>query len=214
MKKALLFLILPCFLVAASCTKAILEDNGCISEYKRPLNPIGDAAYSKVKALFQKNSISYDGLSFYRATFDDTVALGGTPYVYQHTLALQYFNGLPVLNGDIGYHFGGEVFTSVIGTKYNTVNLSTSKNLSLAQVRKLFLNVLEQPGLISNKAYKDSCLSAEFGYYILNLSSVATSPQIVKAWKVTPEGKEYPVGYFRDDNAATISYFDGIYTIK
>jgi hypothetical protein len=180
MKKAL-FLIVPLFLMTASCTKAVLEGNGCIAEYKRPLNAVGGAAYARIKAVFQNNGISYEGLSFYGAIENDTIHLNGETNIYYHYAALQYFKGLPVLNGDIGYHFKNGAFTDAIGTKYNTIDLSTSKNLSLAKVRKLFVNELEKPGLISNRAYKDSCLSAEFGYYNLNQSSGASSPQFVKA---------------------------------
>ncbi|WP_143822119.1 hypothetical protein [Mucilaginibacter pedocola] len=214
MKKALLFLVLPCILVYAACKKAPLgEDGGCISEYVRPLNPVGVATYARIKTVFQNNGISTESLSFYGAIENDTIHLDGQTNIYYHYTALQYFNGLPVLNGDIGYHFKNGQFTVVIGTKYDGVNLNTSKHLKVAQVRKLFLNEIEKDGFTENHSLKDSCFKAEFGYLNLDHSSVSTKPVWAKVWKVTPANREYPVAYFKDDDAATISYFNGIMTV-
>ena len=74
MKKALLFLMLPCFLMYASCKKAALgEDNGCISEFQQPLNPVGNATYARIKTVFQNNGISYEGLKSYLTRYYDSL---------------------------------------------------------------------------------------------------------------------------------------------
>ncbi|TFF34801.1 hypothetical protein [Mucilaginibacter psychrotolerans] len=214
MKKALLFLLLPAMLALAACNKAVLQDNGCVTEYIRPLNPVGDAAYAKIKTLFQNNGISYQGLSFYRADFNDNIPLNGVINVYQHTVAMQYFNGLPLLNGDIGYHFMNGVFTTTISPRYSSINIGTGKHLQLSQVRKLFLDEIQKDGFYANRSYKDSCMSAEFGYYNVTPDGPTPTPQFIKAWKITPSGSDYPVAYFRDDDAAMLSYFNGIFTVN
>ena len=63
-------------------------------------------------------------------------------------------------------------------------------------------------------AFKDSCLTAQFGYYDLNVDDTALvndhTPNFIKAWSVKPAHSAYPQILFRDDNGAMILYNPGI----
>ena len=194
-----------------SCRKGspIVEaDSGCISLGRFSYN-VSKADSAAAVALFKKNNISVGNLVFRRVILNDTsTALNTNPItVYQHVQVQQYFNGLPILNSALGYHFKNDVFQFTMGTKYTGVNLGTSQHLRLSQVRALYVKAAEK-----DISAKDSCLVTRFGYYDVGHDNNAP-PSFVKAWWVTPAHAEYPLGIFRDDNGASITYFNGIVTL-
>ena len=209
--RKLLCLTLSGLLAISACKKGELlkGDNGCITQFHRRSGISASDSIAAVN-LFKANGIPYANLVFDRVTLDDTVTNVNSHVtsVYQHIEALQYANGLPILNAFIGYHFVEGKYFTTIGTKYNAVNLGTTHKLNLAQVRQLFLKAA---GVEADKM-KDTCLSAEFGYY--DLTHDREVPDMVKAWHVTPANNIYSEAFIRDDNATVISYFDGIYTFK
>lgn len=208
--KRLLLLVLVSLFAISSCKKAGFKgDPGCITQIRRSFG-VSTADSLAAVNLLKLNGIPYANLVYDRVTLNDTITNVNSQItsVYQHIEALQYFNGLPLFNSYIGYHFSAGVFFTTISQKYIAVNLSTSHRLNLAQVRQLFLTAA---GTGADKL-KNMCLSAEFGYY--DLGQDAVTPNIVKAWRVTPADIIYPEAFIRDDNGATISYFDGIYTVN
>ena len=168
---------------------------------------------TKAADLFKKNNMSPDNLVFTRLMFHDTISNSQGTTVYQHLFAVQYFNGLPVLFTEAGYHFRDEVYWTEIGTVYqqNQAPSDTRPVLTLPQMRALFMNQVNKDGYMTT--LKDSCLVAEHGYYDLNVGISYSTPKLVKAWAVTPAHSSYPQAVFRDDKDGTlIYYFDGIET--
>lgn len=209
-----IYLIICTILIFGACKKnTIAADNGCISQITRHYV---DAADSTAAAnLLKQNNISVNNLVYYRTTFDDTItSTTGVKNVNQQIFALQYFNGLPLFSSDIAFFFQNGNYQSTAGTRYNGINLNTIPNLTLPQLRKLYLDAatLNQGPISIN--LKDSCLVAEFGYYDVNALINNPTPNFVKAWSVTPKNSNYPIGIFRDDNGKTITYISGIVTIN
>lgn len=212
-----IYLIAIVILVLTSCKKGeqLPIDNGCISQVgKKHFNVSSADSLTAVK-LLQQNNLPYSNLSFERVILDDTIKNTLGSYIYQHIFVMQNFNGLSLLSNDIGYHFRDGVLFSSSGTVYSSINLDNRPSLSLPRLRKLYLTEVGQDGYFKLSAnFKDSCLVAELGYYDLNAGISNSSPHFVKVWSVTPKGLSYPLGIFRDDNAQTISYFDGIETFS
>ncbi len=65
--------------------------------------------------------------------------------------------------------------------------------------------------------YKDSCLSAEFGYYNVNFDISDVPEVLVKAWKVTTKGSVYPSEYpqacYKDKDGQRLYYDNGIRSV-
>jgi hypothetical protein len=204
MKKAYYFVLLI-VIAFNSCKKNDLSgDNGCISRIKKHYVSASDSLAAI--QLLKQNNLPYTNLTFEYVLLNDTVNDPVTPY--QHVVAHQNFNGLPILSSEFGYHFQGGVYKSTTGTIYGPINLNNHSSLSLPVLRKLYLDEVKKNSA-NIATFKDSCLVAEFGYYNLN-ETINTTPNFVKAWRVTPSKNNFPLVYFRDDNGKTISFFSGI----
>ena len=197
-------------LTISSCKKsAIAYDNGCISQITRNYSVNASDSLAAVK-LFQQNNLPATGLTFYRVELNNVITNPKGTYIYQHIFALQHYNGLLAFNSYIGYHFTNGVFNYQDHPVYGSVNLNATPNLTLPQVRKLYLAAAKDASSIISRDFKDSCLVAQFGYFDLNSGTGNTTPNIVKAWYITPQHVQYPLAYIRDDNSALIYYFNGI----
>ncbi|HTE00607.1 MAG TPA: hypothetical protein VK668_15045 [Mucilaginibacter sp.] len=198
--------ILLVLVLATSCKKSDLPgDNGCINRTRQRYLTGADSLAAV--QLLKQNNIPYTNLGFEILTLNDTVKQGTEAGVYQHIYAVQYINGLRVLNNDFGYHFKSGVFQSMSGIRYTAIDLNTQAALSYAQLRKLYLAELDKNGYHA-ASFKDSCLVAEFGYYNLNGYGYASST-FTKAWAVSPKHAQYPLGYFRDDNGQLLGFYSG-----
>ena len=125
----------------------------------------------------------------------------------------QYTNGVKLFRGNLVYNFLDNKFNSKSGKLTNGTSLNTLPQLTLGQLRKLFIDDIELFDH-NGKQFKDGCFNAEFGYYNLNAGSGNTSENLVKAWHLTPKSNSYPEAYYQDITGKKIYYFNGIMTIK
>jgi hypothetical protein len=207
------YILLFCLLCFASCKKGNTTiADGCISRIKR--HYINGADSLAAVSLLKKNNIAYSNLAYDRIILNDTIknVTTGAASVYQHIFALQYFNGLPLFFSDLGFHFNEGVFQSSTGARYNSINLNTVAVLPLQQVRRLFLAETSRNGLTATM--KDSCLSAEFGYYNLGNGINNSGTNFVKAWFVTPQNSIYPQALIQDGTGNILYFFNGVYTFS
>jgi len=98
---------------------------------------------------------------------------------------------------------------SLTGTRYNSANSGTYSIQSLAHLRSLYLTEVSKNTNPSFAAtFKDSCLTAQLGYYDLSVATGGAS-NLALAWSIKPENTDYPQVFFRDDNGLKISYNGG-----
>lgn len=209
MKKINYLLFLVPLLAACKKNTTQKPADGCINQVKEVrffLTPADSAAAVRV---LRKNNLPADDLQV-EYIRQDTITANGVTHVAQYLFAVQYLNGIPVLSGDFGYTFKNDVFTGLVGTRYNNIDLDTHAKQSLQQVRKLYLDeVTKKAGAGAVTALKSACLVAQFGYYDVNVRSAAANhpTNFVMAWSIAPEGKQYPNVVIRDDNGGRIAYY-------
>jgi hypothetical protein len=209
MKK--IYLIAVIAVAFASCKKSELlpGDNGCITQIKRENFNINPADSLTAIHLFQQNKMNYSNLAFERIILNDTIG----QHVYAHIFATQILNGLEVMSGNAGYHFLDGVYQSTLGKVYGTISLDNRPHLSLPQLRALFMSeAIDKQGI--SATYRDSCVTAQFGYYDLNAGTGDESTNMVKAWRIELKGNTYPIAVFRDDNGGLIAFDSGIRTFN
>lgn len=208
------------FYLLSACTKSskdsLAEDNGCIDRIIIPVtaHAINNADILVANNLFQNNNLDNANLRYYRYTHD-SIQTYYPPYTKLDEKVVrvdQYTKGLRIMTGDLVFDFINDSFYFMAGYLTQGTRLDTKPHLNLGQVRKLFINDVDQ---FDHKAdyYKDRCLKAEFGYYNLNVGMGGPIENLVKAWKVTPKStsypSEFPVGYYQDDGKR-IYYFNGM----
>ena len=195
--------------------KQIPADNGCIEKITIPVSSQGtltNADYNLILSLFSSNGISRPNFRYTR-TYRDSVQTYNGVYDFRNVFIIQYTNGLPIFRESLNYSFKNGIFNSYSGQLTNGTSLNTISALSLAQLRKLFIDDIE---LFDQKGgqFKDSCFKAEFGYFNLNAGTGNPSENLVKAWHLTPAFYSYPEAYYRDGSGDRIYYFNGIQTFK
>jgi len=209
MKKIHLILILPLIIYSCKKTGTLPNGNGCVTQIKRENYNIKPADSLAAIHLFQQNNMDYGNLSFERIMLHDTI--GG--HIYQHIFATQNFNGLQIMSGDAGYHFMDGVYQSTLGKVYGSVSLDNHAHLGLTEVRSLYMSeAIDKQGL--NSTYRDSCVTAQFGYYDLNAGTGNESTKLTKAWRVELKNNIYPIAIFRDDNGQLIAFDSGVRTLN
>lgn len=201
--------------------KALQDDNGCIERIiiSATAHSIHVADIATVNNLFSSNGIDNSKFRYYWYVHD-TFQTRYPPYTKYDEQAVrvdQYANGARIFTGDLVYTFWNNSFHYRGGNLTNGTSLDTVPKLSLGQIRKLFLNNIEQYDHAANK-FKDSCFKAEFGYFNLNAGISYSQEVLVKAWRVTPKNSffpsEYPVAFYQDNDGKPISYDNGIRTFK
>ncbi|WPU98692.1 hypothetical protein SNE26_21995 [Mucilaginibacter sp. cycad4] len=212
-------LVLIVLVAFAACKKGQLssgdgEDNGCINRVKRDYSDSNKVELITATKLLQKNNIPVNDLVIYRVILNDSITSNGPLNIYQHVVAYEESNGLPIFNSGISYHFRNEVFSSSIGRRFGTLNLNTKAEATLPQIRKVFIDAFKKDGYnIANNVNESSCLNAEFGYFNLN-QDTPEHPNFIKAWKVTfSKYNDYPVAYIQDSDRKLIYYFNGLMTL-
>jgi len=194
-------------LALASCKKekALAKiDYGCISQ-SQLLSRISPADSVTVYGLFQASHLSTDSLVFNdydpHWQMDDDLVYN----YYQVVNAVQIKNGLPVFYGDVSIQFTDGFANSVQGKYDFVVDLPHKPSFNYQKLRAIYLD----EGINQNHidaAFRDSCFTAQFGYYNLSRDTPWVAPKLVTAWKVRPKGSKYPVGYFKDSDGSPI-YF-------
>jgi Zn-dependent metalloprotease len=200
------FLILASFI---SCKEKfdVNGDNLCVQNIsKNPKqNLLSADTLATIKALFEVNQMNAENFVFHEYKQDD--------YGIYHADAYQFINGVRVLTNDVSFHFRQDKsFTISSGAIVSKISLSNKPSLREREAAALFVRELSADtyaGVDKDELIK-ACLDVEFGYYDLNATSGSTDMNFVKAWKVTPKGKNFPIAYFNDQNASVIYYFNGI----
>jgi hypothetical protein len=217
--KKLYCLVLLALVAFASCKKGELnntsgEDNGCTTRLKRDYSDNNKVELATAVKLLQKNNISLSGLVITRVILNDSITTNGPLNIYQHVVASEESNGLPIFNSGVSYHFRNEVYETTSGRRYGTINLDTNPHAQLSEIRKIFITELNKDTFSLNNIVQDSsCLRAEFGYLNINYDT-PDNPQFVKVWKITPMKYDYPEAYIQDDNKKLLSYFNGLMTVN
>ncbi len=207
-----------------ACTKSnttLPEDSGCVERIVIPVtaHSINSGDVLTVNNLFISNGIDNSGLRYFRYIHDtlQTLYFPYTKYDEKTVLVDQYLNAVNIFTGGLAYHFLNNNFTSRSGHLTHGTFLNATPQLTPEQIRKLFLDNIEQFDHASGK-WKDSCFKAEFGYYNLNAGTSNEQEILVKAWKVTAENSiypsEYPLAYYQDNAGKLIYYDNGIRVFK
>ncbi|MBS1526285.1 MAG: hypothetical protein JST19_11585 [Bacteroidetes bacterium] len=200
-------LILFGLVLLASCKKE--TSNNCISQGLL-LQPVSATDNDTVQMLMKNNDLSVNNKQFLTYISYNGPDAQNQQVKFQVVTADQVSNGLPIFSSIIFYTFQNGTLSSLDGKVYGRVNLDTKPSLTLQALRQLFLNeAINKQGI--SPAFKDSCFLAQFGYYDLNItSSTDTTSNFVKAWEIRPKNSQFPRGYIRDDNEATIFFDDGL----
>ena len=205
--KKLVYLSLG-ILALASCKKAALKvaENGCISQIATPRLTGTDSI--TVAGLMKSNNLSTNNLVFYAYQTYNALDQQNQMGDFQIADATYTQNGLPLFFYEEDFGFENGVLNGPAPVNTQTVNLDANPTLSLQRLRDSFLyqdkSVEYNPAIALG--LKDSCLSAEFGYYNLNIDYPQKGVAIVKAWYVHPKNSQWPQGYFRDDTGGAILF--------
>jgi hypothetical protein len=227
-KKYIIPLLLM-ILVYSSCQKEdaaaqIPEDKGCIEWKKVSITDhsgytINNSNIPIITGLFSGNNIDYSKYRYYYYS-DDSLQTYFPPYakIDQKIIRVKEFtNGLEIFTGGIVFLFHNNILYNRHGDTTSGTTLNTSPNLTVGQIRSLFLGHIEQFDKNGNQ-YKDSCFSAEFGYYNTNSGTGNPTENLIKSWKVTLKNRIYPlevpIAYYQDNDGKLIYYDNGIRTFR
>ena len=208
-----------------SCTKEtalskIEEDKGCIerqivSVHEHSGFNINNTTVAIINDLFLNNGLDNANYHYYFYSHD-SVQTYFPPYEKfdQKIIRVEeYTNGLKIFTGQILFNFKNNIFNFRNGASTNGTSLNTEPQLTVGQIRTLFLGHIEQFDHKGDQ-YKDSCFTAEFGYYNTNAGTSNLPENLIKAWKITLKNKiypsEYPVAYYQDDDGKLLYYDNGI----
>lgn len=218
------WIVIICILTLNACSKRksdniLPEDHGCIERLYLPVtaHAVSSSDVNTINELFSTNQIANGNLRYF-GYIHDSLQTQYPPYKkYEMQVAQvdQYANGLRIFLRRMSYSFLDHKFSSVSGEITKGTTLDTTHQLTLPQLRGLFLASLQQDPLAAE--YKDSCFKAEFGYYNLNTGISYTPEVLVKAWRVTPRNSVYPSEYpeaYYEDNGKLIFYTNGIHSYK
>jgi hypothetical protein len=205
----------------ADTTEALQADNGCIERIVIPVtaHSINSLDVPTVNKLFTINGIDNSKFRYYRYIHDtlQTLYPSYTKYDQKTIRVDQYTNDVRIFTGDLVYNFLNNNFNYRGGNLTSGTSSDTVPQSTLGQIRKLFLDHIEQFDHAANK-FKDGCFKAEFGYYNLKAGISYAQEVLVKAWRITPKNSvfpsEYPVAFYQDNDGTLISYDNGIRTFK
>ena len=221
---ALIFLTATLFSCKKENKENYLTDDTCVEWKKVTVTDhsgytINNSNIQIINTLFSANNIDKSRYRYYYYS-NDSVQTYFPPYARfdQKIVRIKEFtNGLEIFTGHILFHFKNNVFDLQNGNPTNGTPLSTTSNLTVQQVRTLFLGHIEQFDQRGD-FYRDSCFCAEFGYFDLN-AGISNAPEnLIKSWKITLKNKIYPfeipIAYYQDDDAKLIYYDNGIRTFR
>lgn len=197
------------------------DGNGCVE--RRVLRVTGHSiatpAFPVVKNLFVSNGIDDSRYRYYQYS-RDSVQTYFPPYAKFDSKVVrvdQYVNGLRILNAELVFGFKNEVFSHRAGVPITSTALDTVPHLTIGQLRKRFIEDVERFEQ-AGRQYQDTCVTAEFGYFVPNAGADSTPAPLIKAWRVTRKNAVYPAEYpqacYRDSDGSRIYYDDGIKTIQ
>ena len=221
--------ILPLlFLVSTLCackkddvpTAAAQEDNGCV-EWKKVLvtdhsgYSINSLNIPIINALFLSNNINKTNFRYVHY-FHDSTQTYFAPYIKFDDKVVQvkeFTNGLEIFSSNRLFQFRDNILAFTDGKPTKGTSLNAMPKYTSAQIRAMFLGHIQQFDFNGDQ-YKDSCFSAQFGYFNLNTGVGNLPEKLIKAWKITPKESigpsEYPIAYYQDNDGKLIFYNNGI----
>ena len=211
--KKLQVVFLLTILAITSCSKSkkhiLGDDFGCINREVPSWRDSKLSAANNAVAndLFQTNGLSSANLWLTRLQYDTVVLNGATNY-YVYIQAQEFVNGIPVFTSFPGYNFkNGAQELPDMNHLVGSTTLNNYPDLRMSQVRKLYMDQLyaQHYPLDYIAGFKDSCLTATFGYYDMNAGSSNQPVQLTKAWWVHPANSFAPYAFFKDDG--TLIFF-------
>lgn len=171
----------------------------------KPDHLISDKELTAVKSLFKSNNLSLDNFQVYRLQLDD---LG-----HHHVRCYQFVNDLNVFSNEVIFHFNKTGhYSSISGEIISEISIDPYPVLDQQAVTQLFLKRGETDEFSSEnlRDFKGRCYSCEIGYWDLNAGISYTTPDFRLAWRVKPEGHDYPVAIINDAESKIIYYDNGI----
>jgi hypothetical protein len=209
-----LLIALP--LIASSCKKdsGPEVDNGCIERIYKDKNDhvINSANVSIVNKLFADNNI--DNSNFrYNLYKHDSIQTQYPPYEkvdHKHVRVSEFAHGLRFIESDVIFNFTKDVLSYTTKKPVDVSKFDVIPRLSLPRLRKMFMEDVERNPPVASANYTDSCLNAEFGFYVIR-GGENNADKIVKAWLVTGLNRSYPRAVYNDDGSR-IYYDNGIRT--
>ena len=196
-------------------TAIISTDNGCAQNITQPATAHSLPATQIVAAdnLFDRNSIPRTNLRYYQYLRDSlSNAQAPTRVLNEVVKVHEYVNGLKVFSAQSNFIFWNGSFHYQAGTPTGGTSLNNVPQLDLPQLRWLFKATIAQ--FEPQNALGNQCVEAEFGYYDLNAGRGNQPENLIKAWRLTKQGKVYPLAYFQDAGGKLIYYDNGIRTFR
>jgi hypothetical protein len=192
-------------LMLLSCSKENLdEEKGCIEIIKVPASKALITTAQADTANLLLSSSGYDYTQFRYIMYSSVKVNDPDPVNYKSIVASQYINGLPVFGNIFAFSYRNDTLYKVSGHLAVDTTINTSAHLNPAQLRKRYMDDTRRNNYI-NYPSAVNCLEAEFGYF--NTAPYGQPVVLIKAWKITPKGYNYPQGIYRDDNGNTIDYY-------
>jgi len=200
-------------------SKRTTQDNGCIERNIVPVNghSVNGADLAEINNLFLNNGIDNSKFRYCQYLHDTTQTYFPPFAIFDEKVVKveEYANALPVFTAQLVFGFKNDTFNYKGGYPTNGTTLNAAPSLALAQLRKLFIDHIEEFDYRGD-FYKDSCFKAEFGYFNLNAWTSYSTENLVKAWRLTLKNSvypsEYPVAYYQDEGGTLIYYDNGIRT--
>jgi hypothetical protein len=194
-------------LLFAACKKDESPSDGCIERFTITVtdHSINSADVATVDNLFKSNNIDNSRFRYYR--YEDKITQTAyPPYSFdQKTVRVdQFLNNIRLFNGDMVFNFKNDAFIFQGGNLVSETSLDVSPQLQLQQLRQKYLSDVQKNEHLGD-GYKDSCISAEFGYYNLRIPS-DTQNSLTKAWKVSLKSGGYPIVYYNDNDGKLLGY--------
>ncbi|OGX85148.1 hypothetical protein BEN47_02100 [Hymenobacter lapidarius] len=202
----------------SGCTKADGPtpdgDRSCLEKQEVPVSAHSINAREKATAdqLFAANGI--DKRNFrYTGYLREELKTYYPPYATfdeQVVRVEEYTNGLRIFTGQLNFLFRNGAFNFRAGSASGGTSLDATPSgtpESIGVVFRAALNEYGGPG-------SQPCVVVEFGYYNLNAGTSNASERLVKAWKASLKGSEYPFAYFEDKEGKLIYYDNGIRTFR
>lgn len=207
MKLCKIVSVLFLFLAFLSCQKDESVPDYCYHRvHSSPDSVIlSDEDLALILHLFVVNNLDYSNYQFYSFKND--------AYGNCHIASYTYFNGLKIFHGFLAFHFDSSgKLTSMNGDAISFISLDTIPRMDPWDAIKLYIQEVnrDQTYLYSKEEIKYGCFDAEFGYYDLNSGNGTEVRNFTKAWKITPEGRDFPYAYVNDMSSILIYYSNGL----
>jgi hypothetical protein len=166
---------------------------------------LSDEDLALILPLFVANNLDYSNYQFYSFAHDE--------FGNYHIASFPYINGFKIFHGFLAFHFDSSgMLTSMNGDTISSISLDTIPAMDPRVAIKLYIQELnrDQTYPHSKEEIKYGCFDVEFGYYDLNSANGTEVRNFTKAWKVTPEGRDFPYAYVNDMTSKLIYYSNGI----